>query len=397
MPAPSRRRPWLIALAVAIAVSAIVGGVIVAQQRDPSAQPTPSPTASMDNFTVMSDLTEEMGCDAPASHPPAPAEHVQVGSIPYDRYPPEGGAHRPSWAQTGVHDEPIEAETQVHNLEHGHIGLHYSPELATELISVLVDAALDDPTFVFVEPLEESLPQGIVLTAWGHRIDCGEEFWRSAATPPEVLGDLVKAFIDEFRAQAPEEVPGEPMTGGEASCETDTPDANPYDRTYPTPFDMTIDTTKTYSATISTNKGDITLSLHDDLAPITVNNFVCLAYDGFYDGLTFHRVIPDFMIQGGDPSGDGSGGPGYEFQDEFDPSRDFSEPYVLAMANSGPATNGSQFFITVEPTEHLNGKHTIFGGITAGASIAELLSELGDAAGTPREPITIESITIVSY
>jgi cyclophilin family peptidyl-prolyl cis-trans isomerase len=187
---------------------------------------------------------------------------------------------------------------------------------------------------------------------------------------------------------------GSLATTGKCESSTDTTTADPTPGAYPAPFEMTIDTTKTYTATISTNKGDIDVKLHDDIAPVTVNNFVCLARDGFYDGLTFHRVIPAFMIQGGDPAGTGSGGPGYSFEDEFDPSKTFAEPYILAMANSGPATNGSQFFITVEPTEHLNGKHTIFGKVSKGEAVVEQLSELGDAQGTPSEPITIESITI---
>lgn len=116
-------------------------------------------------------------------------------------------------------------------------------------------------------------------------------------------------------------------------------------------------------ATMSTNKGDIHLRLFPDEAPITVANFVNLAQRKFYDGIVFHRVISDFMIQGGDPDGTGRGGPGYQFEDEFDSSLRHSKPGILSMANSGPGTNGSQFFVTHVPTAHLDGKHTIFGEV----------------------------------
>jgi peptidyl-prolyl cis-trans isomerase A (cyclophilin A) len=131
-------------------------------------------------------------------------------------------------------------------------------------------------------------------------------------------------------------------------------------------------------ATLKTNRGDIVVQLFPDHAPETVRNFVDLAegtrewtdpntgapsHERFYDGLVFHRVIEGFMIQGGDPKGTGSGGPGYQFKDEFHPDLNFAKPYLLAMANAGPGTNGSQFFITVGPTPHLNRKHTIFGEV----------------------------------
>ncbi len=131
------------------------------------------------------------------------------------------------------------------------------------------------------------------------------------------------------------------------------------------PPKMTIDPAKTYTATIDTSKGKIVIDLFAKDAPKTVNNFVFLSREGFYNGLNFHRVIADFMIQGGDPLGNGMGGPGYTFEDEVDPK---TNPHkfaagTLAMANAGPATNGSQFFITHVPTAHLQGKHTIFGQV----------------------------------
>jgi len=121
-------------------------------------------------------------------------------------------------------------------------------------------------------------------------------------------------------------------------------------------------------ATLHTNHGDIVLNLFDHEAPKTVANFVKLATEHFYDGVIFHRVIPGFMIQGGDPTGTGRGGPGYQFGDEIHPDLVFDKPYLLAMANSGPGTNGSQFFITVDATTWLNRKHTIFGVVADEAS-----------------------------
>jgi cyclophilin family peptidyl-prolyl cis-trans isomerase len=121
-------------------------------------------------------------------------------------------------------------------------------------------------------------------------------------------------------------------------------------------------------------KGDMRLALFDDEAPLTVNNFVFLANQGYYDGLTFHRVLADFMAQGGDPTGIGAGGPGYQFEDEVDTGLTFDRRGLLAMANAGPGTNGSQFFITFVPTPHLNGLHTIFGELIEGDDVLSSLT-----------------------
>ncbi len=158
---------------------------------------------------------------------------------------------------------------------------------------------------------------------------------------------------------------------------------------------MTIDETKSYSATFKTNHGDINIDLFPCQAPVTVNNFVFLARDGFYNDVIFHRVIPDFMIQGGDPDGTGTGGPGYRFQDEFDPSLVFDGPGILALANAGPGTNGSQFFITVAPTPHLNNAHTIFGKVASGQDVANAISKVPQGASNrPTDPVIIASIEI---
>ena len=142
-------------------------------------------------------------------------------------------------------------------------------------------------------------------------------------------------------------------------------------KSYNSPIPMTIDVNKKYTALIKTAKGDLALELYQQDAPVTVNNFVSLARKGFYNGLTFHRIIPDFMAQGGDPSGNGTGGPGYKFQDEF--SSRTHQAGSLSMANSGPNTNGSQFFICYAPQPHLNGKHTVFGQLTQGMDVLKKL------------------------
>jgi peptidyl-prolyl cis-trans isomerase B (cyclophilin B) len=140
---------------------------------------------------------------------------------------------------------------------------------------------------------------------------------------------------------------------------------------YSKPPEMAIDTNKKYSATIETTRGKIVCDLFAKDAPKTVNNFVFLARDGFYDGTVFHRVIADFMIQGGDPEGTGRGGPGYRFEDETDPKKNPNSHKVgsLSMANAGPGTNGSQFFITHIATDWLNGKHTVFGQVRSGQDV----------------------------
>lgn len=138
---------------------------------------------------------------------------------------------------------------------------------------------------------------------------------------------------------------------------------------------MQIDPKKNYKASLETNKGTIELTLYPEYAPKTVNNFVFLARDSFYDSLTFHRVISNFMIQGGDPTGNGTGGPGYRFEDETRGNPLTHETGVISMANAGPNTNGSQFFITHSPQSHLNGKHTVFGKVTKGMDVVNAIRQ----------------------
>lgn len=168
--------------------------------------------------------------------------------------------------------------------------------------------------------------------------------------------------------------------------------------------------TNTLTAKLRTNLGTVTVRLFPDQAPKTVRNFVDLAEGTrewtdpttrrpsnarLYDGTIFHRVIPNFMIQGGDPLGTGTGGPGYKFADEFHPDLTFSRPYLLAMANAGPGTNGSQFFITTVPTPHLNGRHTIFGEVIEGSDVVDQISKVTTGRNDrPVDDVVIESVEI---
>ncbi len=138
---------------------------------------------------------------------------------------------------------------------------------------------------------------------------------------------------------------------------------------------MQIDPAKTYLVTMETNRGTIELELAPQHAPKTVNNFVFLAKGGYYDGITFHRVIGDFMIQGGDPTGTGCGGPGYQFEDELKGNPLIHDAKVISMANAGPNTNGSQFFITHSPQPHLNGRHTVFGKVVKGQEVVDAIRQ----------------------
>jgi peptidyl-prolyl cis-trans isomerase B (cyclophilin B) len=150
------------------------------------------------------------------------------------------------------------------------------------------------------------------------------------------------------------------------------------------------------NATLHTNHGAIAIELFDEDAPKTVENFLKLARDGFYDGVVFHRIIPDFMIQGGDPTGSGMGGPGYTFEDEFNDHK--VERGALAMANAGPNTNGSQFFIvTTAAAPWLDGKHTVFGRVTEGMDAVDTIEAVEtDGQDKPREPVVIERVELAA-
>jgi len=159
------------------------------------------------------------------------------------------------------------------------------------------------------------------------------------------------------------------------------------------PPEMKIDPQKKYTATLDTDKGEIKLELYAEQTPNTVNNFVFLAGEGFYDGTLFHRVIADFMVQGGDPTGTGRGGPGYRFNDEFDPKLRHTQPGVLSMANAGPNTNGSQFFITHIATPWLDNKHSVFGQVVEGLDVLFSI-EPRDPQRTGSPAVKLNKVTI---
>lgn len=161
------------------------------------------------------------------------------------------------------------------------------------------------------------------------------------------------------------------------------------------PPTMQIDPSKSYEAVFKTEIGDFRVRLFPEQAPVTVNNFVFLARQGYYDNTTFHRVLPGFMAQGGDPAGTGAGGPGYTFEDEFDSDLQFDRSGLLAMANRGPDTNGGQFFITYAPTPHLNGLHTIFGEVVGGAEVVGNLKPRDPQANPDYQGDRLVSIEII--
>ena len=206
-----------------------------------------------------------------------------------------------------------------------------------------------------------------------------------AITPP-ILGAGIQP--PPFVVQSPTPAPtGTPTTATERN--------NPLPKQYPSAPAMSIDPDKTYAATFEMEGGgSFTVRLFAAEAPRTVNNFVFLARDGYFDGTTFHRVIPGFMAQGGDPTGTGRGGPGYRFADEFHPSLRHDKPGVLSMANAGPNTNGSQFFITFVPTPHLDGGHAVFGEVADGMETVNAISPRDPAsARTPGDAIASVTIT----
>jgi len=162
----------------------------------------------------------------------------------------------------------------------------------------------------------------------------------------------------------------------------------------PKPPAGTLDLSKKYAAKFHTERGEFTVALHAAEAPLSVENFINLARAGYYDGTTFHRVIPGFMAQGGDPTGTGRGGPGYTFRDEFNPRLRHDAPGVLSMANAGPGTNGSQFFITFAPTPHLDNRHSVFGNVTDGMDVVMSIRER-DPGRDPNPGDRIDSIEIL--
>jgi cyclophilin family peptidyl-prolyl cis-trans isomerase len=191
-----------------------------------------------------------------------------------------------------------------------------------------------------------------------------KDLWVALAIVAVIIGAFVALYY--FAVVRPAKMPAEP-----ASTPTKV-------LSWSEPPEMTIDPAKQYEAVLQTEKGAIRIQLFADKAPKTVNNFVFLARQGYYDNVTFHRVLPDFMAQTGDPTGTGSGGPGYTFEDEFSPDLKHDSEGIVSMANAGPNTNGSQFFITYVPTPHLDNVHTVFGKVIEGMDVVKAL--------TPRDP-----------
>ncbi len=212
--------------------------------------------------------------------------------------------------------------------------------------------------------------------------------------PSDAVPTLVSQTQSTTAPSTSLEAADTPSDQGDELLDTSMPE-DPQKRNgmYPSPPAMHIDPGKIYFATVETEKGEIVIELFADKVPNTVNNFVFLAREGFYEGTTFHRVLPDFMAQGGDPTGSGSGGPGYAFQDEFHPDLSHDTAGTLSMANAGPGTNGSQFFITLAPTPWLDGRHTVFGKVVKGMDVLISIT-LRDPQFATEPGDIIKSITI---
>jgi peptidyl-prolyl cis-trans isomerase B (cyclophilin B) len=220
------------------------------------------------------------------------------------------------------------------------------------------------------------------------------------------LGATAFAMLTDDGSQKASATPTASPSATAELCDGKTPKtAGEKKPTFDRAPEMTIDPKATYTATMKTSCGTVEMELYPDVAPIGVNNFVFLARKGFYDGLTFHRIAADFVIQGGDPAGDGTGGPGYEFDTEVSKKVAFDDGGILAYANSGPDTNGSQFFITLAPAPNLDptadASFTIFGRVTKGMDVVQHIGALpttapagSPEASVPTRPVYIDSITI---
>jgi cyclophilin family peptidyl-prolyl cis-trans isomerase len=232
--------------------------------------------------------------------------------------------------------------------------------LAAALLAVAVAATAEE------KPMDKTLPAGKPA-----------ETAAPAAKPPGKSGDAAVVAIDAFIAQQ----------------KIDTTKAG-WRTSLPKPPKVDFTKGKTYVWQLVTNKGPIDVKLLPDVAPMHVSSTIYLTRLGYYDGLAFHRVIPGFMAQGGCPLGTGTGGPGYEYDGEFSPTVKHDKPGILSMANRGPGTDGSQFFLTFVPTPHLDGRHTVFGQVTNGLDNLKKLEAAGSASGRTSEPLKIEKATI---
>jgi len=225
------------------------------------------------------------------------------------------------------------------------------------------------------------------------------DLWIAVGIVALIVAALVSLYY--FAVRRPPKLPATPTAQAEATLPSGTSAVTPEVTTsgqekaksWSKPPEMTIDPAKSYEAIIKTEKGDVRINLFADKAPVTVNNFVFLSRQGFYDGVTFHRVISGFMAQTGDPTGIGTGGPGYSFKDEFDPSLRHDSEGIVSMANAGPNTNGSQFFITYAPEPHLDNVHTVFGKVIEGMDVVQSLKER-DPSKDPNAPPGDKILTV---
>lgn len=300
--------------------------------------------------------------------------HVQPGEAhgAYFSNPPTSGWHFAELPQPGIYTTPLTPEDVPHFLEHGGVWVLYNcptacPDLVNQLIPI-VNRATQARKPVALAPYP-SMSARIAVVAWQRLL-----------TLDAVDEAKIQEFIDKLVCRYNPEGPGYcPNTAGtleppREAARTPTPRPSPTPppgvKQYATPPAMQIDPSKTYVATITTPRGVITVQLDPRAAPVTVNNFVFLAREGFYDGLTFHRVEPGFVIQGGDPRGDGTGGPGYTIPDEKSPLK--HEEGAIAMAKSAlPNSAGSQFYITLAPQPALDGNYTVFGKVIEGMNVVK--------------------------
>ena len=327
-------------------------------------------------------------------------DHVAVGQTHgnYFSNPPTSGWHLAELPRPGIYETQLAAVDVPHFLEHGGVWILYNcpqacPDLVSQLVPV-VNRATEQNKPVALAPYQ-LMDRRIALVAW-QRLQTLDRFDEKA----------IETFIDKLTCRYnPEGGPYCPTRAGSTTAARDAgsagftgrPSPSPTPRAaakrYTAPPPIQIDPNKTYIATITTARGDIQVQLDPKAAPVTVNNFVFLARDKFYDGLTFHRVLPGFVAQGGDPAGDGSGGPGYSIPDEPNPLK--HEEGVIAMAKAGPNTAGSQFYITLAPQPALDGGYTVFGKVISGMDLVKQI-RLRDPNQGPGQPPgdRIERVTI---
>ena len=386
LPFPHRLLPWF----VIVSLSALLLGVACGGNENPNAgyAPTDTPAAAADGLP---------GTGFPSNG----NEHIAPGQ-PHGTYfsnPPTSGWHHAGLPSPGIYDTPLTAEDVPHFLEHGGVWVLYNcpqacPGLVNDLVPI-VNRATEKGKPVALAPYP-LMSKTIALVAW-QRLQTLEQ-------PDQAK---IETFIDKLVCRYNPEGPGYcPTSAGTTSPARDagsagftgrpTPSPTPAAaaKQYPAAPPLQIDPNRTYIATITTAKGDIRVQLDAKAAPATVNNFVFLAREGFYDGVTFHRVIPGFVVQGGDPTGTGTGGPGYTIPDEQSGLK--HEEGVIAMAKSAqPNSAGSQFYITLAPQPSLDANYTVFGRVIGGMDAVRRIAPRDPSQGRNLPPgDKIERVTI---